>query len=233
MSCREIRLSLSGFSNNELSEARNEEIAQHLRACPSCQARFEAERSLSGALRRQTAIPAPSSGFESRVLGAATGRSGYSGKRWSHTVLGGAVAAALALGVALGVLLDGEPSSTDTSVVAESPVTEEPSRINPAAVVEPVQRTVRLAFRSGKPLENVTLTLELPPHVELASRPGQHELSWKVSLDAGENVLALPLKVLFPGAGELVARLDTGERQKTFRAVIPDYENAVKEEPSS
>lgn len=235
MFCREIRVSLAAYSNNELSEARTEEVARHLRACASCRHRLESEQALTGALRREAAIPAPSTGFEARVLDAATGRSADTGKGWSHSVLGGAIAAALALGVGLGVMLDNAPSVTDTSVAVTEPADQSQAENPVAEIGEPTERTVRLAFRSGEALDDVTLTLELPPHVELASWPGQHELSWKVSLDAGENVLSLPLKVLFPGSGELVARLDTGDRQKTFRAIIPETENAmsVKEGPSS
>ena len=233
MTCREIRVSLVTFSSEDRSDACNREVTQHLRECVSCRSWLASEQALNAALRQQAAIPAPSPDFETRVLGAATAHSVGAGKRWSHTVLGGAVAAALALGIGLGVMLDGGPSSPDTPAVAETSLPEDQSQDNLAAMGEPTERTVRLAFRSGEPLENVTLTLKLPPHVELASWPGQQELSWKVSLDAGENILALPLKVLFPGSGELVARLDTGERQKTFRAAIPDYDNAVKEDPSS
>src|SRR5690554_6405063 len=77
---------------------------------------------------------------------------------------------------------------------------------------EPVDRTVRLAFTAGEPLDNVTLTLALPPQVELSGLPGQHRVSEQVSLEQGDNVLALPLKIRFPGAGELFAELDANGR---------------------
>lgn len=228
MSCREIRVNLVAYGNNELSETRNQEIARHLAACPSCRSRLASEQALNDALGRHAAIPAPSSNFEARVLRAAAGQSAGAGHGWSHRVLGGTVAAALALGIMVGGMLDGGPSSPDTSTVAQAPVSEPQPESRASTISEPIERTVRLAFRSGAPLKDVTLTLQLPPHVEIESWPGQQELSWKVNLDAGENVLALPLRVLFPGTGELVARLDTGERQKTFRVVIPDHENAMK-----
>ncbi|MFC4260259.1 anti-sigma factor family protein [Marinobacter lacisalsi] len=86
---------------------------------------------------------------------------------------------------------------------------------------EPEVRQVRLAFSSSEPLENVRLTLELPDNVELEPFPGRHSLSWHVDLSAGDNVLTLPLRVLYPAEAELVARLDDGNRKKTFRTPIP------------
>lgn len=226
MSCKETRLALPDYIRNGLSPAEHDRVAQHLAACEVCNKVLEAERGLSHAMEEQFAIPAPSPGFEDRVLGAA--RKGHN-RAWSHSVLGGAVAAALALGIGLGVLLQpgGLSEEGDSGVASVQTVTEKPAQ----PVAAPVDKTVRLAFRSGEALDNVTLTLELPPHVELASWPGRRELTWQVSLEAGENVLSLPLKLLFPGAGELVARLDTGDRQKTFRAPIPDYPAQRTEDP--
>ena len=90
---------------------------------------------------------------------------------------------------------------------------------------------VRLAFTAGEPLDDVTLTLNLPPHVEIAGLPGQHQVRWQVSLEQGDNVLALPLRIMFPGDGELVAELDAEGRQKVFRATIPDYPGASRHAP--
>ena len=73
----------------------------------------------------------------------------------------------------------------------------------------------------GKAMDNVTLTLELPPNAELAPFPGRQTISWTVDLKQGDNVLALPINVLFPGSGKLVAHLDDGTRRKTFSTAIP------------
>jgi hypothetical protein len=94
----------------------------------------------------------------------------------------------------------------------------------PETVVGPVSennvQTMRLAFDSGEALENVNLTIELPPHAELASFPGERRISWEVDLDKGENLLALPVRTLFPGEGELVARIRHGDRERVFRAPV-------------
>lgn len=234
MTCREIRVSLSAYMNNELTAERNQVIAQHLRGCASCRSLIESEQTLRDVLRHRNQIPSASQGFEARVLAAATGQGGGARDGWSHRVMGGAIAAALAMGVSLGVFMGGGTGESEALSVADSPAVQagEPDSMQ-AVYNAPIDQTVRLAFHSGEPLENVTLTIQLPPNVELASWPGRQELSWQVSLDAGDNVLALPLKVLFPGAGELVAKLDTGERQKIFRGAIPEYQPAVKEVPAS
>ncbi|MBZ2170412.1 anti-sigma factor family protein [Marinobacter sp. F4216] len=234
MTCREIRVSLGAYMNNELPAERNKIVAQHLRGCASCQSLIESEQTLRDMLQHRQQIPPASAGFETRVLAAATKQSQVASGNWSHRVIGGAIAAALAMGVSLGVFMGGNQGEPDGVGVADSQAIQASQPDDVQAVYnDPVEQTVRLAFHSGEPLENVTLTIQLPPNVELASWPGRQELSWQVSLDAGDNVLALPLKVLFPGTGELVAKLDTGERQKIFRGAIPKYQPAVEEVPAS
>ncbi|MGF2736962.1 anti-sigma factor family protein [Marinobacter sp. DUT-1] len=212
MSCPEIRVSLVAYLNNELPAQHRDQVAEHLSVCAACSRALEAERLLGEKLQVRQRIPEPSGGFEARVLSAATTEPARQG-RWSHRVFGGAIAAALALGVSLGVILN-KGTSPDPQQMAGQKAPE-------PVVFEPVEQTVKLAFRSGQALDNVTLTLELPPNVELSPWPGRQQLSWQISLDAGENVVSLPLRVLFPGSGELVARLHTGEQQKSFRVEIP------------
>jgi hypothetical protein len=230
MSCNDIRVDVPAYINNELSAPARDRLQEHIAACPACSEWLASERVLNRALHERFSIPAPSPDFHKRVLSSVV-NAGSPSSGWSHGALGGAIAAALALGIGLGVFLQpsGVTDSADTAVTVSESATEEPG----IEIAEPVEKLVRLAFHSGEALENVTLTLELPPNVEVASWPGQHQLSWQVSLDAGENVLSLPLKLLFPGSGELVARLDTGDRQKTFRAPIPEYPQQTAEDPES
>lgn len=161
------------------------------------------------------AIPEPSVDFESRVLAAATGGDPKKGNRnWHIPAWSGAIAAALVVGVFIGGELSAPTSESQPVVVQESVSTVE------AISATPKQQTVKLAFNSHEAVENVTLTLELPPNMELTPFPGRHRVSWKVDLKPGDNLLALPLNVLFPGAGTLVAHLDDGNKRKTFRADI-------------
>ena len=230
MSCNEIRVDLPAYIKNELSAPARDRVQAHVAACPSCSEWLASERALNQALQRQFSVPEPSPDFHNRVLSSAR-TAANTRPGWSHGALGGAIAAALALGIGLGFLFQSGGVNDNAGPVVASP--ENSVEKSAEGIAAPVEKTVRLAFRSGEALDNVTLTLELPPNVELTSWPGHHQLSWQVSLDAGENVLSLPLKLLFPGSGELVARLDTGERQKTFRAPIPEYPQRMLEDPES
>ncbi|MEE3170129.1 MAG: anti-sigma factor [Pseudomonadota bacterium] len=226
MTCTEIQSSLHGYLHKELSPAEARRVEQHLDGCPECRAALAAERSLDAALQNRYAVPAPSENFQARVLSAAHGDPRGRSASWRSPEVGGAIAAALVFGLGLGLFFGSGIQQTSNPVATTAPAQVE-------AVAAPVEKTVRLAFRSAEALENVTLTLELPPNVEVAAWPGRRELSWQVSLDKGENVLALPLKLLFPGNGELVARLDAGDRQKTFRAPIPRYPEPYPEDSGS
>jgi len=57
----------------------------------------------------------------------------------------------------------------------------------------------------------------LPPGVELEGFPGQSEIGWETSLSPGKNVLPLTLIALTPAGGELLARLEHNNRNRTFR----------------
>ncbi|AMQ91018.1 anti-sigma factor [Marinobacter sp. LQ44] len=216
MSCRQIRSQLPDYVRGQLPADESRVVLVHLENCALCQQHEAFERSLMSELASRCRLPDPSPGFEHRVFGQLPAPAS---NRKVHVVWGGAVAAALVLGLMLG---QGGGKPGPEPEVAATDLTEEAAAPSELA---PVERTVRLAFNAGEALDDVTLTLDLPPHVELSGLPGQHRVSWQVSLVQGDNVLELPLTILFPGAGELIAELDANGRQKVFRAMVPQYPN--------
>jgi hypothetical protein len=78
-------------------------------------------------------------------------------------------------------------------------------------------RTVNLVFASATSLDTATLTVSLPDGIELDGFPGQREISWETSLNKGKNLLPLTLVALSPAGGELLARLEHDDRDRTFR----------------
>jgi len=78
-------------------------------------------------------------------------------------------------------------------------------------------RTVNLVFASAAALDAATLTVTLPDGIELAGFPGQREITWQTSLVEGKNFLPLELIALSSVGGEVLARLEHDDRDRTFR----------------
>jgi hypothetical protein len=74
---------------------------------------------------------------------------------------------------------------------------------------------LRLVFRSEDALQGVTIEIELPEGVELAGYPGQRQLVWTSDIQAGPNLLELPVEVRGDG-GVLTATLNHGAERRQF-----------------
>ncbi len=125
--------------------------------------------------------------------------------RWLMTGFGGALAAGLALWLIGGFFLT-TPNlpATDPNIPGITMTLEEP-------------RTVNLVFASATDLDSATLTVTLPDGIELAGFPGQREIAWQTSLKEGKNFLPLELIAVSPVGGEVLARLEHDDRDRTFR----------------
>lgn len=208
MNCSDFKYEVDALAAGEVSETTERAMRDHAASCSDCAMALATAMYIAEQLSGNRA-PEPDEGFESRILNNATVKQRKAG---GTTIWGGAIAAALAVGVFIGSQFAGSPT-TEPELADNTPPTA-------TETTGPRQQTVRVAFTSAQAVENVTLTLELPPNMELAPFPGRHKVSWKVNLKPGDNLLALPMNVLFPGEGTLVAHLGDGESRKTFKTDI-------------
>jgi len=148
-------------------------------------------------------------GFYDQALARATHEgSRRQRNRWIMTGFGSAVAAGLVLWFVSGTFLaTPELPQHDASIPGIAMTLEEP-------------RTVNLVFASAAALDSATLTVSLPDGIELAGFPGQREIAWQTSLAEGKNFLPLELIALTPAGGEVLARLEHDDRNRTFRLRI-------------
>lgn len=154
-------------------------------------------------------MPAAEAGFYDQALARATHEgSKRQRNRWLATGFGAAIAASLAIWM-IGAIFLANPDipAGDPSLPGITMALEEP-------------HTVNLVFASARALDSATLTVSLPAGVELAGFPGQSEITWQTSLTAGKNVLPLTLIALTPTGGELLARLEHENRDRTFRLQV-------------
>lgn len=158
------------------------------------------------ALLKDYPMPDARAGFFDQALVRAThDGSRRQRNRWLATGFGAAVAAGLALWVISSLLL-----------TAPDLPTAEPAIPGIVMTLE-VPRTINLVFASAEPLDSATLTVRLPDGVEMSGFPGQREVMWETSLNAGKNFLPLELIATSSVGGEVHATLVHDDRGRTFR----------------
>lgn len=159
-----------------------------------------------GRALRALPVPPPSADLAHKALAAA--RAAHR-RAWAPAA-GMALAASLALGVGL----------TTWWGAPQGPVEQPPVDPYAVMVVQGQVSPVRLMFRSPRALDGVTVTLQLPPGVELAGRPGRTELAWQANFQAGSNLLELPVIVQGGEGGVLTASLGYGQDRRQFAVLV-------------
>ena len=151
-------------------------------------------------------MPEATAGFYDQALVRATHEgSRRQRNRWLMTGFSSAVAAGLVLWMMGGFFLTTtDMPVADPGIPGITMTLEEP-------------RTINLVFASNEPLNAATLTVMLPVGIEMSGFPGQREVTWQTSLNAGKNLLPLKLIATSPVGGEVLATLKHEDRGRTFR----------------
>jgi len=200
MNCTETTTRLHQYLDSDLAD--QAQFEEHISHCDSCQAELNAIREWRRALAELPVEPARA-GFEQRVLGEVHRH--YPERHHHGFVTGFATAVAASLMLWLSSLMFFQQDISDASVVMLT-VNQE--------------RTVRLMIEAVGDLDQVTLSLNLPEHVELAGYPGESRLNWQTRLQKGQNILTLPFLAVDQGQGEMIARVNYGDKSKTFRILM-------------
>jgi len=210
MGCNRLKDCLDTYVDGELPERERAGLDEHLRGCAACSELLARERRLRQMLN---ALPVsePSPGFMQEITMRASAQTSSRRRQWM-AALGGALAAGLAITWVALAPLGGEREEAASSVATVTMTLHE-------------TRTVRLVFGSAEEIRDARLLVTLPPGVTLAGHGARQSIRWRTSLRPGNNVLPLELVVNEGTGGDLVARLEHGDKHRTFRvrvAVAPD-----------
>ncbi len=174
------------------------------------QENLDEERQLLDLLKDYPMQEATAGFYDQALIRAASEGTRRQRNRWVMTGFGSAIAAGIVLAFVSGAFFNApnfdapHVPQIDSSIPGVTMTLAEP-------------QTVNLIFSSAEALDAATLTVSLPEGVELAGFPGQREISWETSLSAGKNLLPLKLIALTPTGGEILARLQHNDRNRTFR----------------
>lgn len=218
MNCNDFNKQLDDYLDKSLQGQALNEFIQHTDGCKECALRLQNAQSLMSGLR-DLPLAGPSDGFEQRVFAAV--REHYQERQTDTGFLRFASGFATAAIAGLAIWF----------VVAQYPVESvsglQPVQTEMISVAMNQSHTVRLLFDAEKDFEQVQITLELPRHMDLDGYPGIKQLSWQTRLDKGGNILALPLKAVGEGQGELIAQVNYGDKHKVFKVLVKTPVNGV------
>ena len=205
MSCKQLNEKLNDYMDGTLHAADMAMLQSHVESCDTCQQTVKGEQRLRRLLKDYP-MPMPDAAYFDKALAKASHVSiNHQRKRWVMTGFGSAIAAGLIAWI-IGAAWLNAPDLPDRalSIPGVTMALEEP-------------RTINLVFSSATELDDAMLTVSLPPGLEIEGYAGLRQIIWITSLKAGKNVLPLRLIATTPHGGELLARLEHKDRDRTFR----------------
>lgn len=224
MNCTEFYKDLDDYLDGELNAAQAAEFDSHVQACAACQQLLAQERQRLELLR-ELPVAEPTAGFADRAIQAAMQTEQHLQHRRHGFVagFGSALVAGFALWLVVGVLpqtSDSLPQSqqaqqqiamqsqAQTSAIQQVAQQPLPQQAKEQAIPELTialhePQDVTLAFHSMKVLNGATIAIELPENVAIVGYPGRRSLEWQTDLDAGKNILRLPVVATGAIGGEL------------------------------
>lgn len=225
LTCGEARPRIDELLDGELPAADAIALDDHIEACDACAAALAHARSLRVALAAMP-VPGPRPGFAAEALAQARRRhiglvgadhahrpqqAGHRPRRLARpaTWWGGLAAAAAAAAVA--ILLWGGPQD---GFVDPEPAAAEFT----LALYEP--REIAIAIDADRAMAGARVTVRVEGGVELVGFPDTPELSWETDLEAGTNMLALPVLAYSVETGRLTALVEHDERRQQIELTL-------------
>jgi hypothetical protein len=212
--CQLARQHIDDLLDGYLPQAEAAATALHIGACGACAAHRQAAEEFRAALRRMPA-PEPPAGFADAALAAAARQHASAsiawrqprarrrpwGAPWQRLEVWAGAAIGAAVAMALMVALWGVPQPGELRL--------EPADVR---VVMYEAREIGVAIDAGTAMPGATLTVFVEGGIDLVGFGERREVRWQTDLDAGTNLLSLPIIAHSLQDGRLTALVEHGER---------------------
>lgn len=206
MHCEEVQTLLPEAVRGELSAAAEHILGAHLKACKVCASLMGREQRLSSSLQALPVPPMPAE-LPARAFRKARDVDQVSrhAQATRRVMRMGGLAASVLMVCGIGFMLGRG--------------TLETSLDQPLAVNLPLgqAQTVALKIDAPQAFSEVQFEVTLPANVALQDQPELRQFAWNGQLQAGLNVLSLPLVGVKAAGGQLVARVKYGATEKSLR----------------
>ena len=203
MNCDQFQENLDPFLDDELEEALLGQFQAHVPGCDVCADVLRRTKDLRRALKSMP-VPPPADGFLHAVIEQTLVRTHRNEAWfWSSAGVGGAVAA----GVIAWLIL---------ALPADLPRGADQALLDTVTITLNVEKTIKVSFESARELQAATLSVRLPPGVEVVGYAGRDSIRWTTTIKSGTNILELPIIVRFGNGGVIVARLEHEGKKKSF-----------------
>ena len=210
MRCSEAQNTLDEYLDEDLAFRPRRELETHVARCDACQRDLAQRKDLRIALANLTAAR-PSEDFFDRALANAVQ---VRTRRRSDRVTAWTKARSLALAATIACAFA-------TALVLQQPSIGTPfTQVPEATIVMPEVTPVSLVFWAESELQDARLSIQLPQSIALAGYEKRSSLTWRTDLEAGKNLLRLPLVGHVATADEVTATLEHPQGTKKFRLKI-------------
>ncbi len=207
MQCSEFEQRLDDYLDDALSKENTQVVEAHAAHCDGCAQQMREAVALRHELR-DLPVPAARADFEQRLLARVRKHYSPDPRRRQHIGFASGFATAAVAGLLIWLT---------TTLYLPGTSVEQPQIL---VLGMHQTQTVRLLFEAPTDIEQASLSISLPDHLRLQGYPEQRQLSWRTPLQRGQNVLALPVRAIGPGQGELVTRLSFGGKTHTHTVML-------------
>ena len=233
LDCTQARAGIEDLLDGYLAGESAAELRKHIAACQVCAQTHAASQALRAELGRMP-VPATRPGFVAEAFAAATrttdsvqavhsapvAHSSHAAprarRRRPELWIGAAVGAAAA--ATLFAVLWGIPQGGSAPGYAPRQVAEPSPGDLQVGLYE--TREVGIAIDAATAMPGATLTITVAGGIDLAGFGERREVQWQTDLDAGTNLLSLPIIAHSLEQGRLTALVEHGERTQKIEFAV-------------